>query len=414
MFSLFNNLPLRIKLVLPTWMLMTCGIAALGIVIEQTASHKIERSAAERLAVLTEVTSINLRASLGFSDPETAHDLLKPLLIVKDFVGVKVMDVGNKVFTQLGSIPAGCEHHERFATCGDEIMLCEKRGIFLGKEFLGHIEVHTSQNSASDEREVMRIYVVLGVMFLSSVSFVFSMWLHRIVSKPLFALSDSMKSMIANDGFHTPIPITNHDEIGRLTDCFNTLMVELGDRERQLNHSIVQVEKNNRYVRCILDAIVDGVVVIDPFNTISYTNPSTKSMVKGFEFEGFKLHELLDGFVPLAKVQIIYESIQTRKKRQGIEIRHIESGRSYLVSIEPMAIAEHSLIQFEDITERVDLEKRRKIAEVIFYKNHNATLVVNRDQTIEMQNIASVHAFGVSDCLKNSVSAVALGCLMQN
>ncbi len=65
-FKWLSNLSLRVKLVIPTWVLMTSGIIVLGALVNQAAEDKLEQDLLNRTKILANATALNLTAAVAF------------------------------------------------------------------------------------------------------------------------------------------------------------------------------------------------------------------------------------------------------------------------------------------------------------------------------------------------------------
>ncbi|WP_235956032.1 CHASE sensor domain-containing protein [Grimontia sedimenti] len=114
-----NNLPLRIKLVLPTWFLMTAGVVLLGFAIENVAEDKMEQSLIGRTKILTNAAAVNLTAALAFDDKQTALEQLEALRVDPDLIGAKVRTSNDANFASVMDLPEDCQLVGAAISCTD-------------------------------------------------------------------------------------------------------------------------------------------------------------------------------------------------------------------------------------------------------------------------------------------------------
>ncbi|CZF81508.1 putative diguanylate cyclase YdaM [Grimontia celer] len=390
-----NNLPLRIKLVLPTWLLMTSGVVLLGFAIEKIAEDKMEQSLIGRTEILTNAAAVNLTAALAFEDQRTAFEQLEALRVDPDLIGARVLKSNRTEFASVMDLPSDCHPTDASIMCSDTNFERVKKPIVLGQEILGFIEVYVSREAIEEERHFLVGYLTAGTSLLSLLALVFAQMLHRLVSHPLASLHQSMSSMLRLGVFGRAIPVKHKDELGQLTACFNDLISNLSERDYQLKQTLNQLENKSQYIGEVLDTMEDGVMVIAPGDVVTYFNPAAEYLLRRVNCSPRNLTKLLRTFEPVSRVHALSHAIDKHQPMRGIELTHTATGKVFQVSTQPMAAAQHSLVQFDDVTDQREAEQRRKLAELIFDKSQDATLVMSRDLTIKTQNAACIHTFGV-------------------
>ncbi|WP_281545576.1 diguanylate cyclase [Grimontia sp. SpTr1] len=390
-----NSLPLRIKLVLPTWFLMTAGVVLLGFAIENVAEDKMEQSLIGRTKILTNAAAVNLTAALAFDDKQTALEQLEALRVDPDLIGAKVRTTDDANFASVMELPPDCRSNGSAITCSDTQFERVKKPIVLGEEILGFIEVYVSRAAIEEERHFLVGYLTAGTSLLSLLALVFAQLLHRLVSHPLASLHQSMSSMLRLGVFGRAIPVKHNDELGQLTACFNDLVSNLSERDYQLKQTLNQLENKSQYIGEVLDTMEHGVMVIAPGDVVTYFNPAAEYLLRQVYCSPRNLPQLLQTFSPASRVHAISYAIDNHQPMKGIELTHTLTGKVFQLSTQPMLAAQHSLVQFEDVTEQREAEQRRKLAELIFDKSQDATLVMSRDLTIKTQNAACIDTFGV-------------------
>ncbi|WP_325894186.1 diguanylate cyclase domain-containing protein [Grimontia sp. NTOU-MAR1] len=393
--SWLNNLPLRVKLVLPTWLLMTSGVVLLGFAIENIAENKMEKSLIGRTEILTNAAAVNLTAALAFDDQRTALEQLEALRVDPELIGAWVRTSNHTLFASVMDLPIDCRFTEASIVCSDTNYERVKKPIVLGEEILGFIEVYVSREAIERERHFLVGYLVVGTTLLSLLALMFAQMLHRLVSNPLSSLHQSMSSMLRLGVFGRAIPVKHHDELGKLTACFNDLVSNLSERDYQLKQTLNQLENKSQYIGEVLDTMEHGVMVIAPGDVVTYFNPAAEYILRRISCSPRNLTKLLKTFEPVSRVQAISRAIDLHQPMKGIELTHSTTGKVFKVSTQPMGTARHSLVQFEDVTEQREAEQRRKLAELIFDKSQDATLVMSRDLTIKTQNAACIQTFGI-------------------
>lgn len=389
-----NSLPLRVKLIMPIWLLLTLGIAVVGLAVTHIVSKNLEQSLLSRTEILANGAASNLTAALAFEDRATGREQLAALSFDPDLMAARVTRVDGSEFVNLMRLPNDCFTMGAGIMCAKTPFTKVSRSISLGKDVLGHIDLFISRSVIVNERNRLILFLALGTVLLSLFSWMFAQLLHRIVSYPLASLHRSMSNMIRLGIHGHTIPIYHNDELGRLTDCFNDLVSSLEARDKQLNATFKQLEEKNSYINQVLDTMDQGLMVIAPGDQVTYYNPAAATHLALLGCDPNDLGQLLQILEPSSVMHQISEAIDAHQPLTGLELHHRHTNKLFRVSTHPMATAKHSLLQFEDITEQHVAEQRRKMAEYIFDQSKDATLVLSRTLAIEAQNAACIRLFG--------------------
>lgn len=392
---LMNNLSLRVKLVLPTWILMTTGILIFGAAVDNVAKSKLEEGLETRTQLMANVAANNLMAAVAFDDRTTGQELLEAMSVDSNLIGVRVVFPDGNVFSRYLRLPIDCRVESDEIACVNTRIYRLDKPISLGGETLARLEVVVSREAIEREKYFLATYLVVGIGVLSVLSLLFGMGLHRVVSRPLASLHQAMSTMIRLGVFGRAIPVRHNDELGRLTACFNDLIADLSERDHQLKQTLKQLEDKTHYIGQVLDTMEQGVLVVATGETVTYFNPALVSMLSQIGCEPNDIHHLTQIMVPKVKVTALIQAIGERRVLHDVVLQHPPSGKTFSVSIHPMAYAQHSLVQLEDITEKREAERRRRLAELIFDKSQDSTLVLSRSLAVQTQNAACIARFGV-------------------
>ncbi|WP_407334062.1 diguanylate cyclase domain-containing protein [Enterovibrio sp. 27052020O] len=395
-FRFLNNLPLRVKFVLPTWLLMTAGVMFLGMAVDHIVGKNLEKSLISRATVMANAAASNLTAAIAFGDMETGREQLTALSADPDLIAARVVSPNHVEFVSFLRLPIDCGPQDNTIACTDTATEYVVRPIVLGKETLGKIELYISRETIDREHRILLAYLAIGTGLLSFFSLMFAQLLHQFVASPLASLHQSMSAIIRLGVLNRTIPVRHDDELGQLTTCFNEMVMNLSERDSQLKQTLKELEKKSRYISQVLDTMEHGVIVASPGDKVTYYNPAAANQLSRFGCSPTDLDELLVSFEPVSSMMAISRAVDKHLPLTNVELTHTETGTIFLVSTHPMASAQHSLLQFDDITAHREAEQRRKLAELIFDKSPNATLVLSRSLEIKTQNTVSVSKFGAN------------------
>jgi two-component system, sensor histidine kinase len=119
--------------------------------------------------------------------------------------------------------------------------------IIQNDELLGTVYLESKYDLADRVRDYVAILggVMLGGMLVAGIV---ALWLARSVTRPVAAITDVARAVIARRDFTLRASRTTDDEIGVLVDAFNTMLAEVGQRAAALeqSHTALQRETEER------------------------------------------------------------------------------------------------------------------------------------------------------------------------
>ena len=198
--------------------------------------------------ILTTQVAANVRASLTFNDKKTATDILTSLSVREDIVSVLLLEPDGKLFAsyisdQLDSqliylqdyqwrkaaIMQGGIHVHYSATHLDMIS-----PILLNEEIIGYIFIEIGFDSIHK----VLLENILFALFLLFLSIIIIYWLsanlQKRISMPILQLAEVMKSVTDKGDYTLYIKKQDDDEVGLLTDGFNSMIQQISKRDQKL------------------------------------------------------------------------------------------------------------------------------------------------------------------------------------
>ncbi|PQJ69841.1 GGDEF domain-containing protein [Vibrio jasicida] len=398
--SRLARLPLRHKMMLPTWLMITLIVIGLGTLAIQYVVVAQEKALERRIDILGQGVANTLQAALMFDDAYTAKEQLTNLSFDPDIISAVVINQHDKTIALIEDLPAGCHWQERQVICSHLNVVMRHNDVLLGDEKLGALEIWVSlENLLINER---KMWLSLGVIvfLLSLCAWALAKLLHSLISLPLLSLHRSVEHMSRVGVLRKTLPVYHQDEVGKLTECFNEMTMSLAERESQVAQVLKRVEDKNRYIHSALDAMQRCVLVVSSNHQVTYFNPIAAKELKGMESNSDARSLLMSHFEPMLKVERILFAIDTHTTVKGLEVRSVDKTKRYLISCNPMDTEKSSLIQLQDITEQTLSEQRRKLLDLMFDQNQDAILVLNRALSVQTQNQSATQWFGEVNALK--------------
>jgi signal transduction histidine kinase/DNA-binding response OmpR family regulator len=310
-------------------------LASAGFVVYDLTSFRTRLN--HDLTTQAEIIASNSMAALAFQDEPTTREILSALRAKDDIVVAAIYAPDGRLFTSYrreadgrSPIPArpGAE-----GTRQDGESLKVFRAIALHDQLLGTLYIESDMRLW---RERLISYTgIVGILMCGAalVAFLLSSRLQRVISEPILALEQSMRTVTAEKSFTLRVRKTHDDEIGALIDGFNTMLAELHQRDvalrganealtartteleqevaerlrvqRQLTslnvtleervaersaaaeqraaelaRSKEALEKQTRILQSILDSMSDGVIVADETGRIIVFNPAAAHLLR--------------------------------------------------------------------------------------------------------------------------------------
>jgi two-component system phosphate regulon sensor histidine kinase PhoR len=195
------------------------------------------------------------------------------------------------------------------------------------------------------------IYVLVLLLTIISILIYRYLTILRRYLKEIILVSNK----VSNGDFSVKLKNQYSGDLGRLSNNFNFMITKI-------NNNIEELEDKNIKLKSILKSISNGIVAIDNDETILLINDVAKEIFnyESDKFEGEKIDKVINNDVLLKSIKNL---IPIRKSTQ-IQIED-EKDRFYKVKIDPILLknAENviigSIINIEDVTENVKLEKIR-------------------------------------------------------
>jgi signal transduction histidine kinase len=229
--SITRKLTMLVLLTSGTVVLLTCGTLLAYEVVT------FRWSMVRTLTTLAQVVSANSTAALAFDNRGDAADVLAALGAEPHIVAAALYDNDGQLFAtypaELGHdrVPAapGAAGH-RFGASD----LSLSQPVMNGPRQLGTLYLR-SDLGAMYERFTLYAGVVAAVVVLSGVVvLLLAIRLQRNVSRPVLALAETAQAVTRDRDYSVRATRFNDDEIGQLTDAFNSMLERVHEQDLSL------------------------------------------------------------------------------------------------------------------------------------------------------------------------------------
>lgn len=178
-----------------------------------------------------------------------------------------------------------------------------------------------------------------------------AMWIAGRISQPVRELTQAAGLMSAGK-LDEPLIARTHDEVGQLTQAFNSMSVQI---RQQLGD--LQTERGK--LAAVLDKMTDGVLIVDAQGDVQLVNPSAEKMfgVTQASAAGRPLAEVLRHHQPFEMWQSCQSSGETKQADFEVHKRLYVQGTATSLG---KALPGSTLLLFQDITRQRQIESMRR------------------------------------------------------
>ncbi len=199
-----------------------------------------------------------------------------------------------------------------------------------------------------------RIYVVtlsFALLMALSIAIAVAVTQSRLLAEPLATLAQAMQAVARGD-FSRPAPVTSRDELGVLTESFNSMTRQLEEARRVVEANRAALEAAKSRLENILANLSAGVLVFDQDLSLSISNRGAGAIL-GAELEEFaelmRQHFREQGDKPW--------QLELQLKATGKSV-HARAARL------PQATDGGYVVVFDDITQLINAQRATAWAEV--------------------------------------------------
>jgi methyl-accepting chemotaxis protein len=245
-----RNTPIKRKLTLLILLTTSFALIFMGSALITYEVVTFRRSLAANMRVLAQIVGSNTTAALAFEDPKNAQEILSALSAERQITAAAIYDDNGKVFARFpvtadsAAIPP-TPRRDGYVFRGAALdmfhSISQPEGGRLGTIFL----------RADLGAMYSRIAVYAGLLlFVGICSFLGALMLastlQRGVSEPILELAKVAQAVSERQDYSVRGNKYGEDEIGKLTDAFNQMLVRIGQTTDDLSAAKVAAEHANQ------------------------------------------------------------------------------------------------------------------------------------------------------------------------
>ncbi|MEP7362639.1 MAG: ATP-binding protein [Acidobacteriota bacterium] len=229
----FQNRSLQAKLTLLILMATSMTVALAGVAFLAYESSRLRKALGAELGAAAEVVASSSTAALEFHDERAAEENLHALegdsrILEAALTGPQGEIVAAYRFQ--GKTIAVRRAGEYFE--GDSVVLY--RRIALEGKLLGMVYLRGDTRRSSEALWQAVAFAAIGFIVATGASFGVAFRLQKSITAPLFHLESTARAISEKGDYSVRAQKMAEDEVGRLTECFNTMLDQIRARDEAL------------------------------------------------------------------------------------------------------------------------------------------------------------------------------------
>jgi len=243
----FHDVSIRTKLIL-----LLVGVVSLASLINFGAStisdtRRIKAAMAEHHSVLADVLGVNSTAALNFEAPSSAEEVLSSLRLEPTVSFACTYDAKGAVFAtykandilDFSAPPVGAEGTS-FSTDGHLEVF---KRITQEKKTLGTIYLRVSMERLNAQIRYNITITTIVLIAALATALLLGWGLQRGITEPIYQLAQATKTVSQSGDYSLRVQKQANDEMGLLSDGFNAMLAQIQQRDAELEHHRLHLEK---------------------------------------------------------------------------------------------------------------------------------------------------------------------------
>lgn len=246
--SPLRNLPIRLKLMLIALVATGGALLLAGAALIYFDRVRFKAEMAGDLETLADVVAGNSTGALSFRDQADANEVLDALRPRKSIVAAAFYDVDGHLFVRYDPL-GGARFPPRPGTEAARFQdgaLVTFRPVVLRGDRVGTIYLRSNLDALTSRLEAQ--VVTVGAVFLASglLALFLSSGLQRLISRPILDLAGTARAVSDRKDYSIRARKNSADELGRLVDAFNEMLVQIQERDSELLRAKEDLEERVR------------------------------------------------------------------------------------------------------------------------------------------------------------------------
>lgn len=356
--------------------------SSLAIVFQQY--HDQRKTLLNEVEIISEILAENSTSAIAFKDKLDAEAVLASL---KNKAEIDQATIFLPDGIVLASYPATTKDNPSSAKKSDLKHFTEhhfsdhaleiETPIKINDVVIAHLYIKANLDNLKIKLQQQVMFLILTLMIALLLAYFITYYLEPVISQPLINLAQLARRISDEGDFALRAKKITDDELGELTDDFNNMIANLGEKN-------LEIQKSNIRFQTLLEESVDGLYLCDSSGKIMQVNYSsytslgyTEEQLVGMNMSQIDLFYRTQGDITKLWSDLKedeYKSCFTEYQRKNGETFPVEVHYGLL----PLTEKSNILLFARDITDRMHAEQEQQKI------NQNLELIV-ADRTIDLR-----------------------------
>jgi len=225
--------PIRRKFLLMLMLMSTISTAITAISLLMYESRNAEQTHSETLNLISTVITPSLTAAVIFNDIDTVLELIEPIVETEGIFRVQVTN--NKEV--IGDVL------DKKINVEDIVVIKKTSALNMDGMSHGVLTIYSDSSIVEKRISFYQTFVIQLLLGIFVLSLIISMILSRLFTQPLLNLTAIAKKITSSNNYNLRATRLSSDEIGELTDCFNTMLETVEHRDSMLEYEVLSRTK---------------------------------------------------------------------------------------------------------------------------------------------------------------------------
>lgn len=240
----FENMAFERKLRLSMLATSTVALLLAGSILLASEFYSDRRNLEHTTITLARISADNSTAALAFDDPAAAEETLEALRAERQIVAAAIYDAEGELFASYNTgnqaIAPAIEPGTGSLVFGTD-RLTLRRPVFEGERRLGTIVLQSSTEQLTRQARKLGLLMIIVLLATLGAIYFLSSWLQRTLARPILSLANTVGAITARQDWSLRARRYGSDELGHLTDDFNTMLARTEQAVSALRESDAQL-----------------------------------------------------------------------------------------------------------------------------------------------------------------------------